>query len=104
MQEVVVLSAVRSAVGSFNGSLSSMEPADLAGVVMKEAVVRSQVDPALINYVTVGNCIPTETRYPYVARVAAIQAGLSMDSVAMAVNRLCSSGLQGIVTSAQQIM
>jgi acetyl-CoA C-acetyltransferase len=49
MQEVVVLSAVRSAVGSFNGSLSSMEPADLAGVVMKEAVARSHVDPALIN-------------------------------------------------------
>jgi acetyl-CoA C-acetyltransferase len=58
----------------------------------------------LINYVTVGNCIPTENRYPYVARVASIQAGLSMQSVAMAVNRLCSSGLQGIVTSAQQIM
>jgi acetyl-CoA C-acetyltransferase len=104
MQEVVVLSAVRSAVGSFNGVLSSIEPADLAGSVMKEAVARSKVDPALINYVTVGNCIPTENRYPYVARVAAIQAGLSMDSVAMAVNRLCSSGLQGIVTSAQQIM
>jgi len=104
MQEVVVLSAVRSAVGSFNGVLSSMEPAELAGVVMKEAVSRSKVDPALINYVTVGNCIPTETRYPYVARVASIQAGLSMESVAMAVNRLCSSGLQGIVTSAQQIM
>jgi acetyl-CoA C-acetyltransferase len=104
MEEVVVLSAVRSAVGSFNGALSSMEPADLAGLVMKEAVARSKVDPALINYVTVGNCIPTETRYPYVARVASIQAGLSMESVAMAVNRLCSSGLQGIVTSAQQIM
>ncbi len=104
MQDVVVLSAVRSAVGSFNGSLSSIEPADLAGTVMKEAVLRSKVDPALINYVTVGNCIPTEIRYPYVARVASIQAGLSMDSVAMAVNRLCSSGLQGIVTSAQQIM
>ncbi len=104
MQEVVVLSAVRSAVGSFNGVLSSLEPAELAGTVMKEAVTRSKVDPALINYVTVGNVIPTETRYPYVARVASIQAGLSMDSVAMSVNRLCSSGLQGIVTSAQQIM
>jgi acetyl-CoA C-acetyltransferase len=104
MQEVVVLSAVRSAVGSFNGVLSSMEPAELAGMVMKEAITRSKVDPAMINYVTVGNCIPTETRYPYVARVASIQAGLSMESVAMAVNRLCSSGLQGIVTSAQQIM
>ncbi|MCB1954907.1 MAG: acetyl-CoA C-acyltransferase family protein [Rhodocyclaceae bacterium] len=103
-REVVVLSAVRSAIGTFGGSLSSMEPADLAGAVMKEAVVRSGADPQKINYVTVGNCIPTESRFPYVARVASIQAGLPMDSVAMAVNRLCSSGLQGIVTTSQAIM
>ena len=103
-RDVVVLSAVRSAIGTFGGSLSGMEPADLAGVVMKEAVTRSGVDPQVINYVTVGNCIPTESRFAYVARVAAIQAGLPMESVAMAVNRLCSSGLQGIVTTAQAIM
>jgi acetyl-CoA C-acetyltransferase len=103
-REVVVLSAVRSAVGTFGGSLSTMEPAELAGAVMKEAVVRSGVDPQQINYVTVGNCIPTESRFAYVARVASIQAGLPMDSVAMAVNRLCSSGLQGIVTTSQAIM
>ncbi len=103
-RDVVVLSAVRSAIGAFGGSLASMEPADLAGTVMKEAVTRSGVDPNQINYVTVGNCIPTETRYPYVARVASIQAGLPMDSVAMAVNRLCSSGLQGIVSTSQAIM
>lgn len=103
-KEVVVLSAVRSAIGAFGGSLSSMEPAELAGQVMKEAVIRSGADPEKINYVTVGNCIPTESRYAYVARVAAIQAGLPMESVAMSVNRLCSSGLQGIVTTAQQIM
>jgi acetyl-CoA C-acetyltransferase len=103
-REVVVLSAVRSAIGGFGGSLSSIEPAELAGMVMKEAVSRSGVDPQQINYVTVGNCIPTESRFPYVARVAAIQAGLPMESVAMSVNRLCSSGLQGIVTSAQAIM
>ena len=103
-REVMVLSAVRSAIGTFGGSLSTMEPADLAGAVMKEAVVRSGVDPQQINYVTVGNCIPTESRYAYVARVASIQAGLPMESVAMAVNRLCSSGLQGIVTTSQAIM
>jgi len=103
-RDVVVLSAVRSAIGSFNGSLSSFEPSELGGIVMKEAVARSGVDPALINYVTVGNTIPTDSRYAYVARVAAIQAGLPMESVAMALNRLCSSGLQAIVTTAQQIM
>lgn len=103
-RDVVVLSAVRSAIGSFNGSLSSFEPSELGGIVMKEAVARSGVDPALINYVTLGNTIPTDSRYAYVARVAAIQAGLPMESVAMALNRLCSSGLQAIVTTAQQIM
>lgn len=103
-REVVVLSAVRSAIGAFNGSLSSLEPSELGGMVMKEAVARSGVDPALVNYVTVGNTIPTDSRYAYVARVAAIQAGLPMESVAMSLNRLCSSGLQAIVTTAQQIM
>lgn len=103
-REVVVLSAVRSPIGAFGGSLADIEPAELGGIVMKEAVARSGVDPQQINYVTVGNCIPTDSRYPYVPRVASIQAGLSMDSVAMQVNRLCSSGLQAIVTTAQQIM
>ena len=103
-RDVVVLSAARSAIGSYGGSLSTVEPAELAGSVMKEAVARSGADPAKINYVTVGNTMPTDSRYAYVARVASIQAGLPMDSVAMAVNRLCSSGLQAIVTTAQGIM
>ena len=103
-RDVVVLGAARSAIGTFGGGLADMEPADLAGLVMKEAVARSGVDPKAINYVTVGNTIPTEKRFAYVARVASIQAGLPMDSVAMAVNRLCSSGLQGIVTTAQNIL
>ena len=103
-RDVVVLSAVRSAIGSFGGGLSSFEPSELGGIVMKEAIVRSGVDPKEINYVTVGNTIPTDSRYAYVARVAAIQAGLPMESVAMTLNRLCSSGLQAIVTTAQAIM
>ncbi|MCU0919087.1 MAG: acetyl-CoA C-acyltransferase family protein [Burkholderiaceae bacterium] len=103
-RDVVVLGAARSAIGTFNGALADIEPAELAGTVMKEAVKRSGVDPKVINYVTVGNTIPTESRSAYVARVASIQAGLPMESVAMAVNRLCSSGLQGIVTTAQNIL
>ena len=103
-RDVVVLGAARSAIGTFGGSLADIEPAELAGTVMKEAVKRSGVDPKAVNYVTVGNTIPTDSRFAYVARVAAIQAGLPMDSVAMSVNRLCSSGLQGIVTTAQNIL
>jgi acetyl-CoA C-acetyltransferase len=103
-REVVVLSAVRSAVGAFNGSLKDIEPAELGGLVVKEAIARSGVDPKAITFATVGNCIPTEARYPYVARVATIQGGMSMDSVAFAVNRLCGSAQQAIVSSAQAIM
>ena len=103
-REVMVLGAARSAIGTFGGALADIEPSELAGTVMKAAIERSGVDPKVINYVTVGNTIPTESRSAYVARVASIQAGLPMDSVAMAVNRLCSSGLQGIVTTAQNIL
>ena len=103
-KEVVVLSAVRSAVGTFGGSLSTLEPAELGGLVVKEAIARAGVDPKQISFATVGNCIPTEVRYPYVARVATIQGGMSMDSTAFAVNRLCGSAQQAIVNVAQAIM
>jgi acetyl-CoA C-acetyltransferase len=103
-KEVVVLSAVRSAIGTFNGSLKDMEPADLGGLVVKEAIARSGVDPKQISFATVGNCIPTESRFAYVARNATIQGGMSMDSVSFAVNRLCGSSQQAIVSSAQAIL
>ena len=103
-REVVVLSAVRSAVGTFNGALKDIEPAELGGLVVKEAIARAGVDPKQVTFATVGNCIPTESRYAYVARLATIQGGMSMDSVAFAVNRLCGSAQQAIVSSAQAIM
>jgi acetyl-CoA C-acetyltransferase len=103
-EPVVVLGAVRSAIGTYKGALSAMEPSELAGLVMAEAVKRAGVEPGLIEYISTGHCIPTDFHYPYLARVASINAGLSMDSVAMTVNRLCSSGLQSILSSAQSIM
>lgn len=103
-KEVVVLSAARSAIGTFGGSLSTMEPAELAGQVMKETVARSGVPSDQIGNVVVGHVIPTDARFAYVSRVASIQAGLPMDSIAMQLNRLCSSGLQAIVTASQSIM
>jgi acetyl-CoA C-acetyltransferase len=103
MREVVVLSAMRSAIGTFGGGLSHLQPHELGGAVMKAAVNESGVDAAQISHVTVGHCIPTDSRFAYVARVGSIQAGLGMDSVAMAVNRLCASGLQAVLTTAQNI-
>lgn len=103
-RSVVILSAARSAIGSFGGSLSHLEPQELAARVMEAAIARANVNPESIHYITVGNCIPTDARFAYVARVAAIEAGLPMSSVAMGVNRLCSSGLQAVISSAQQLM
>ncbi len=104
MNEVVVLSAVRSPIGSFNGALSSIEPSDLASIVIKEAINRSKIDPEKITLSSIGNCVPTESRSPYLARVASINGGLSMQSVAVTVNRLCGSAMQGIVSTSQSIM
>nr|WP_297350189.1 beta-ketothiolase BktB [uncultured Glaciecola sp.] len=104
VHSVVVLSAVRSAIGTFSGSLKGIEPSELAGQVLKEAIARSGVEAEKYESVVVGNTIPTESRFPYVARVASIQAGMSLNSTAMALNRLCSSGLQAVINSAQGIM
>jgi len=104
MREVVVLSAVRSAIGGFAGSLSSLEPSELGGMVLKEAIGRSGVDPNQVNYAVVGNCIPTEKRSAYVARVVSIEGGMPMSSVALTINRLCGSALQAIVSTAQNIL
>ncbi len=103
-REVVVLSAVRSAIGAFGGSLAGFEPGVLGGLVIKEAIARAGVDPAQVTYATVGNTIPTNERFPYQSRVACIEGGMSMDSTVMAVNRLCASGLQGIVSTSQNIL
>ena len=103
-REVVVLSAVRSPVGTFGGSLSGMEPCELGALVVKEAIARSGVDPKAISFATVGHCIPTDSRFAYVARVATVNGGLSTDSVAFGVNRLCGSSQQAIVNSAQAVM
>ena len=62
-RDVVVLSAVRSAIGTYGGALSTLEPAELAGAVMKEAISRSGVEPAQIGNAVVGHCIPTDARY-----------------------------------------
>lgn len=104
VKNVVVLSAVRSAIGTFNGSLKEIEPAELAAQVLKQGIEKSGVPADQYESIVVGNTIPTESRFPYVARVASIQAGMPLSSTAMALNRLCSSGLQAVINSAQGIM
>jgi acetyl-CoA C-acetyltransferase len=104
MEDVFVLSAVRTPIGKFGGGLVSVPPCDLAATMVREAVSRSGVDPAQVGHVVFGNCIHTEKRDMYLSRVAAVNGGLEVGTPALTVNRLCGSGLQAIVSASQAIM
>ena len=104
MEEVFVLSGVRTPIGKFGGGLSSVPPCDLAAKVVREAVSRSGVDPVDVGHVVFGNVLHTELRDMYLSRVAAVNGGLEVGTPALTVNRLCGSGLQAIVSASQSIM
>jgi acetyl-CoA C-acetyltransferase len=104
MTDVFLLSAVRTAIGSFGGALKDQKPGELAGHVAKEAIARAGIDAALVGNVVLGNVIPTEPRDAYAARIAAMEAGIPQETPAHIVNRLCGSGLQAIISAAQSIM
>ncbi|HUL40706.1 MAG TPA: acetyl-CoA C-acyltransferase family protein [Burkholderiales bacterium] len=103
-REVVVLSGVRTAIGDYGGSLKDIPPTELAARVVREAVSRAKVDPKEVEHCVFGNVIHTETRDMYLARVACIKGGLSQETPALTLNRLCGSGLQAIVSAAQHIL
>jgi len=102
-REVVVLSAVRTAVGSFGGALKNVPLIDLATTVVREAVARSGLEPADMGQCMFGSLILTDPADMYLARVAALNAGLPVETPAMQVSRRCGSGLQAIVSAAQSI-
>ena len=103
-RQIYIVSAVRSAIGSFGGSLKDLPLADLATQVTRAALERSGVDAAQIGHLVMGNVIPTEPRDAYLGRVAAIKAGIPKETPAFNVNRLCGSGLQAIVSAAQGLL
>jgi len=102
-RDVVVLSAVRTAIGKYGGGLKDVPPADLAATVVREAVARAGVEPAEVGHVVFGHVIHTEGRDMYLSRVAAVNGGLPIETPALTVNRLCGSGLQAVVSAAQTI-
>jgi len=102
--EIYVVSAARTAIGTFGGSLKDVPLADLATTAVKAALERAAVDPALVGHLVMGNVIPTETRDAYISRVAAMNAGIPKETPAYNVNRLCGSGLQAIINAAQTLM
>ncbi len=103
-REVVVLSAVRTAIGKFGGALKDIPLTELAAKVMCQSVRRAGLSPQMISQVVFGNVIQTEAKDMYLSRVAAVRAGLPVETAALNVNRLCGSGLQAIVTAAQAIL
>ncbi|WP_419342908.1 beta-ketothiolase BktB [Achromobacter sp. PD1] len=103
-REVVVLSGVRTAIGSFGKSLKDVPPTALAAEALKAAVARAGLAPAQVEHVCFGQVITTEARDLYLSRVAAIEAGCADGTPAFNVNRLCGSGLQAVVSAAQFIL
>jgi len=103
-REVVVLSAVRTPIGSFGGSLKGVPPTALATDVLRAALARADIDPGRVEHVCFGQVIHTEPRDLYLSRIAALDGGCGDHTPAFNVNRLCGSGLQAIVSAAQSIL
>jgi acetyl-CoA C-acetyltransferase len=103
-REVVVLSGVRTAIGSYGGSLKDIPPSELAARCVKEAVRRAGIKAADVGHVVFGNVIHTDAHDHYLARIAGVKGGLPVETPALTLNRLCGSGLQAIVTAAQAIV
>jgi acetyl-CoA C-acetyltransferase len=102
MREVVIVSACRTAVGTFGGSLKDLNAATLGSVVMKEAVKRAGIDPATIDDVRFGCCMePVDTLN--VSRVAALLAGIPESVTAVTVNRVCISGMEAVLSGMAMI-
>ncbi len=104
MNNVYIMSANRTAIGGFGGTLKNHCPVDLGTLVAKEAIARSGYEANEVEHAVFGNVIHTEPRDMYVSRVIALQAGMNKASAALTVNRLCGSGLQAIVSASQILM
>ncbi len=103
-REVVVVSGVRTAIGTFGGSLKDVAPCELGALVVREALARAGVKGEDVGHVVFGHVINTEPRDMYLSRVAAVNGGVSAETPAFNVNRLCGSGLQAVVSAAQTIL
>ncbi|MCG8450652.1 MAG: acetyl-CoA C-acyltransferase family protein [Pirellulales bacterium] len=104
VREVVVVSGARTPIGGYGGSLQDIPPSELAAMCVKEAVSRAEIEPSDVGQVVFGNVIHTDAHDHYLARVAAINGGLAVETPALTINRLCGSGLQAIISAAQSIM
>ena len=103
MKDIVIISAARTAIGDFGGSLKDISPTALGTLTARAAIARAGIDAAEIGQAFYGHVIHTEPRDMYLARVVAMEAGVPQEAPALTVNRLCGSGLQAIVSGIQAI-
>jgi len=103
LNEVVITSAARTAVGRYGGSLKDTAPTDLGAIAVEEALKRSALEPDAVEQVVFGNVIHSAPEDMYMARVVAMKAGIPKEVPAFTVNRLCGTGVQAIVSAAQTI-
>ncbi len=103
-REVVLVSAVRTAVGTYGVSLKDLPPTQLAALCVRESLARAQIDPAAVGHLVFGSVVFGEARDMYLSRVAALDGGLPAATPCLTVNRLCGSGLQAIVSASQHIL
>jgi acetyl-CoA C-acetyltransferase len=103
MNEVVIASAARTAIGSYGKSLVDVPPSDLGATAAAAAIARAGIEPTAVDHVVFGNVIHTEPADAYMARVVGMKAGVPKETPAYTVNRLCGTGVQAIVSGAQAI-
>jgi len=99
MEDIYIVSGVRTAVGDFGGSLKSFLPAELGTIVVTEALSRAGVAPTDVQHVIVGQVMPTSARDEMLSRVMALNAGIPAEVPALTLNRLCGSGVESIVSA-----
>lgn len=102
MNNIVIVAPNRTAIGSFGGSLKSINAATLGSTTIKAAIERSGIDPNLINDVRFGNCFEPVDAFN-VARIAALMAGIPETSTAVTINRVCVSGMEAVISSMAMI-
>ena len=102
MKDVVIVSACRTAIGTFGGTLKDVHAVDIASVVMKEAIKRAGISPDMIDDVRFGNCFEPHTSLN-LARVAALKSGIPNTTVAVTVNRVCISGMEATISGMAMI-
>ena len=102
MEDVVIVSGVRTPIGKFQGAYSNLSASDLGAIAIKEAVSRAGIEPSQVDHVILG-CVGQVAEDGYISRHAAVKAGMPIETPALSVNRICGSGLEAINTGARYI-